>query len=81
MRVSIDKADPGYETYLGIHANGRDCKVFLNGEQQRWVVTADDVEGIVTCHDSDTDGNLVIDGDEVATVTRKGDVVIETYIP
>lgn len=65
MRVSVDEQDPGYSPGL----IGR-TRVTLDGVEQRHVVTADDVEGIVVTAE-------VSDSGFAQYTTRSGAVGIE----
>ncbi|WP_347883230.1 hypothetical protein [Pseudomonas aestiva] len=73
MRVSVDQHDPGYSPGL----IGRGVKVFLDGVEQRQVVTADDELGLIVMYDLDEQGNVKVEGDEVVWVTVHGAVKIE----
>lgn len=73
MRVSVDEQDPGYSPGL----IGRGVKVFLDGVEQRYAVTADDELGLVVLCDLDEQGNVKVKGDEVVWVTVHGAVKIE----
>jgi len=70
MRVSVDTQDPGYSPGL----IGRGVKVFLDGIEQRRVVTADDELGLVVMYDVDEQGQVKI---EVVRITAHGAVKIE----
>ena len=57
MRISADKADPGYSWFL----RHLDSIIFLDGEKQRFCLTADDEQGFVVRHQLDAAGKLVVD--------------------
>ena len=71
MRLSVWKDDPGYANW-----DGRRYDVFLDGKKQRAVFVADEETGEVICARYRPDGHLLIEGEEVATQTLRGDVVI-----
>ena len=50
MRISTDKDDPGF------HPNPFGTKVWLDGEEVRECITADDELGMVVCHELDENG-------------------------
>lgn len=56
MRVSGDRSDPGYETPMARYA-----RVFLDHQEIRHVVTADDAEGLVVVEVTDDGGRPVLD--------------------
>lgn len=70
MRVSVDSDDPGYTT------NIEDIRVFLDGVEQRYCRTADDVRGEALITKIDVDGNFVIENDMVARQWKAGEVQI-----
>lgn len=67
MRLSADKTDPGYSWYLR-HL----CSViFLDGEKQRFCLTADDEQGFIVRYKADAKGNLVVDLERGEIVREK----------
>ena len=73
MRVSVDEQDPGYSPGL----IGRGVKVFLDGVEQRQVVTADDELGLIVMYDVDENGRVKMDGEMVRRINAQGAVKIE----
>ena len=73
MRVSVWSSDAGYANY----AEYRGCTVTLNGAVVDRVFTADDELGEVICADLGPDNQPFLDGDEIATRTLRGKVVIQ----
>lgn len=69
MRLSTDKSDRGYGDASHAH-------VTLNGIRIMDCVTADEELGEVVVLKRGRDGKYVIEGDNVACETRKGDVKI-----
>lgn len=72
MRLSADKADPGFDLLKSMHA-----KVFLDGIEQKYCITADEELGEIICADVGPDGRVRPDGVNIARVTRRGIVRIE----
>lgn len=73
MRISTLKSDRGY------HPQAHLCKVFLDGEQVKDCVMADEEAGMVYCYKTDSKGNLTIDpntGNTLQVVARQGKVQI-----
>lgn len=70
MRISVDSNDPGF-----IRGHRR-YKVYLNGEEQRYCITADEEKGEVIVHIKGPDGNFLIDGDEFKRAVLYGTVKI-----
>lgn len=64
------------ETHWRIHF-ADNLKVFLDDAEVQFVTEADDVEGFVVEFVRDEDGNVQVDGDEIATVRRTGKVRFE----
>lgn len=71
MRLSVWKDDPGYRNW-----DGRRYDVFLDGQKQRGVFVADEEAGEIISARYKADGSLIIEGEEVATQTLRGEVVI-----
>lgn len=79
MRLSADENDPGYAAWIAI-PNKYDVTVFLDGVEQRHVVTADDMEGTVYKAVPDAEGNVQVsptNSGEIWMETVMGDVRIE----
>lgn len=70
MRISSDRDDPGYMTWV-LHGWRR---VLLNGIELRYVVTADDETGEVTRLAQNDKGEFIIENDEVRRETLRGKV-------
>lgn len=70
MRVSVFPTDSGYVNY----PEWRGCKVYVDGALVEKVFTADTEQGYVVCAELDTDGSVVIRGDEVGECTIRGKV-------
>jgi hypothetical protein len=47
MRVSVEAGDPGELPYANLRKDGKDVRVYLNGEEVKYCVTADDERGFV----------------------------------
>lgn len=71
MRLSVDKEDPGYTGPI------RGLKVFLDGVEQKWVITADEEEGKVLTLVRLPDGNFARDGDELRQEWKSGKVELQ----
>ena len=56
MRISVDRADPGYRPRILSGFPRENYDVFLDGTPLEFVVTADDEEGIVLVHEKDETG-------------------------
>lgn len=76
MRVSVRKADHGYENLI------RGQRVYLDGVEQHHVVVADEELGLVEKHLLDEKGNkqLAHDRRSVRTIVRRGEVRIVTTL-
>jgi hypothetical protein len=61
MRVSANENDPGYANFAMATANGKKVSVFLDGEEIRSCVTADDELGFVVRMVLDDKGLCQID--------------------
>ena len=64
MRVSCNKDDPGYETFmkLGGHFRfGKNYEIYLDGKPFHKGVTADEEKGEVVTYKLDDQGKLVLD--------------------
>lgn len=72
MRLSTEKDDPGYIPKAR-------ARVFLNGSEVRWVLTADEEQRLVVQADLDERGDpqLAPCGTKIKTVVRCGEVRIE----
>lgn len=78
MRISVDKSDKGYATYVrNALMRDKDIRVFLNDVEQEDVITADDSLGYLLKAKRDVFGLLVRDGDAHATVQVYGEIRIE----
>lgn len=71
MRVSTDKADPGYSALAHL------ARVWLAGSERRNVVTADEGKRWALLHKLDADGRIVVKDGEIVTEEFWGDVRIE----
>jgi len=77
MRVSIDKADPGFPKYAELVSDGYAIRVTLDGVEVPGVVTADEETGEVVSHRYTPEGNQVAVGNSYVYDRRCGDVRIE----
>ena len=78
MRISVDKSDKGYSTYVrNAYMRNLDIRVFLNDVEEHHVVTADDVLGFILKVKKDEFGQPVNNGDQFATEQVFGNVRIE----
>lgn len=76
VRLSVRESDPGYDLWVQNFDAGRIPRIFLDGEEQKEVVTADDEAGIVIRAVTDADGHLIFDDEEYLTEEVSGDVLI-----
>jgi hypothetical protein len=72
MRISADPNDPGHEAYA---INPR-VMVFLDGDPQRGVVTADDEQGVLIRYRLDDRGMPVVEEDRFALEVKVGRVEV-----
>ena len=70
MRISADECDRGF------HPNYMRAKVFLDGEELHYCVTADEEERIAIVYVVDEVGKLKIVDGLIVRTTRVGDVKI-----
>lgn len=75
MRVSVEDGDRGEKFLSALRAWDKDVRIFLDGIEQRNVLTADDEEGLVRRFP----GGLPHDGEKVLTEDVLGNVKIEIY--
>ncbi|MES2262119.1 MAG: hypothetical protein V4724_26660 [Pseudomonadota bacterium] len=66
MRISADSKSPWFSS-LALCAT-----VYLDGEELRHCVTADEDCGEVECFQLDKHGNLIHDGENVQLITKRG---------
>jgi hypothetical protein len=69
MRLSTDKADPGYADFCRLRSEGRKIFVTLNGDVVPRVIAADSVEGWVIRPALNANGRMYCD--------RDGDLITE----
>lgn len=74
MRLSIDRADPGFRPEVLRHQETYD--VFLDGDLVEGVVTADEEEGHVIAYARDDEGTFRHRDGELLRIVRRGDVRI-----
>lgn len=81
MRVSVDNDDAGYLTYGMLRGGGKEVRVFLNGIERDYVVTADEEQRLIVRMKTDERGMPIIDRtkEEIVHETLKGDVFIDVY--
>lgn len=83
MRFSVRDNDPGYLPYhLQVVGANKHLTVYLDGEVQSLVITADDETGEVVRYVRDAQGNPQIDPnnkDQAWTETVTGRVVLEIF--
>lgn len=77
QRISCEKGDRGYRAYCMARGDDKTVMVYLNGEPQRYALTADANEGWVKRFVSTPAGNIAHDGREVLTEIVHGTVTIE----
>ncbi|TFW15951.1 hypothetical protein [Duganella callida] len=70
MRISADPKSPHYSTC------SRQATVFLNGEQLKHCVTADDEAGTAECYRLDANGEIFRDGEFAELQVLRGQVEI-----
>lgn len=73
MRISLEDNDPGHICV----SKAKDYIVYLNGERQDYVITADEEHGYIRCFVV-RDGLLSLCGDELECRDYFGTVRIET---
>lgn len=75
MRASVNKNDPGYMNW----AINRGLRVFFEGAETHYVVTADEEQRMIIQFELDKDGRPVFDHEvrSLKRVTRYGHVRIE----
>jgi hypothetical protein len=79
VRLSADENDPGYAAWMAI-PNRFEVTIFLDGVEQRSVVTADDEDGFVVKSKLDAQGNVQVNPekpDEIWMEMLHGAVRIE----
>ena len=78
MRVSSDKADPGYAAWCALNGDSKIAVVFLNGEKVRDAVMADEEAGEVRRCVRTAADNLAFDKNtgDILKETLKGEVKI-----
>ncbi|KRA63119.1 twin-arginine translocation signal domain-containing protein [Rhizobium sp. Root651] len=76
IRMSTDKADPGYRAWCIAMGDGKKPKVFLNGVEQKHCSMADESLGEVKRAVLTPSGNLAIGRDEILEEIVYGDVKI-----
>lgn len=72
MRVSVKTDDPGNTAYADLLCEGRTVHIFLDGVEQRDVITADEEAGTVERFVLDADGHAQLDP------LKEGEAWIET---
>lgn len=75
MRISSNRADPGYAEYL----KHQPVLVFLDGAKVERCVMADDEMGEIEVHQVDEDGRLVLNSLDVVTEKKHGKVQIVPF--
>ena len=73
MRISARPEDDEFDAA----AYRTDTEVFLDGVKLRRVVWADEEKGEAAVYSEGPDGRMIVQGDEFAMETRKGQVVIQ----
>jgi hypothetical protein len=61
MRISVDERDAGYPEYKNSVHQGKTVRVFLDGLEQKQVITADSCDGFIVAIELDERGNFVWD--------------------
>lgn len=78
MRISANEDDAGFAAWKRVPEDRRrDIRIFLDGAEQRRVVTADADQGIVVRLKEDAAGQIFVLNDEIAQETLTGNVRIE----
>lgn len=75
MRITVLDDDPGERIIPGRER----ITVYLNGEEVKHCLTADDVTGEVVSIETDDKGRALAQNGEVMRQTRRGTVVIERH--
>lgn len=73
MRITVLDDDPGERITPGRER----ITVYLNGQEIKHCLTADDIAGEVVCVETDDQGRMLAENGEVKRQTRYGLVVIE----
>ncbi|KQS78081.1 hypothetical protein ASG25_21895 [Rhizobium sp. Leaf384] len=76
-RISVEEGDPGYIPYGMLRGDRKKVSIFLNGQKEAAVVTADAREGWIKRHIRTPDGNYAHARGELLTEVVHGAVVIE----
>lgn len=71
MRLSGHRRSPDYRPWEARHA-----KIYLDGREVRHCCLADEERGYVIVEQHDGAGRLVLEGDQIATQLRYGEVRI-----
>jgi hypothetical protein len=79
MRLSCDATDPGHKEWLRLGSPAGRTLVFVDGVQQRRVITADEEAGFVEKFSTNENGHMRVDyaKNEAIRETMRGVVRIE----
>ena len=79
MQISASPGHPGHDEWLRLRSSNVRVNVFLNGEEIKGAIAADDIAGTIVRVVRNRNGAIVIDesGEEVATEVLRGRVRIE----
>jgi hypothetical protein len=78
MRISVDEADPGYETYVASKIANKRAHVFVDGVEIKQVTMADEEAGYVSTFKRMSDGQLYVTEDGCLIAHHlKGSVKVE----
>jgi hypothetical protein len=75
MRISLVKGDPGYEHYANVRGAGRDARIYLDGNEQKFCLMADEERGEIIRIAKDQRGAT----ENLRTEKLRGRVTIELY--
>lgn len=73
MRISVEKDDPGYTDLVPLLG----LKIFLDGQEEKLVLTADEEQGKILVAVKNEAGFLQKDGDEILKEWKSGKVEIQ----
>jgi hypothetical protein len=76
MRLSVRADDPGYLPYACMGRLGSKVRIMLDGQEVRYVITADTDEGLIRRFKHDSNNDLMVEDDHILEETIRGKVEI-----
>lgn len=76
MRLSVRDDDPGYLAYAAMGHLGHKVRIMLDDQEVRYVITADEDQGLIVRFKHDADDQPVIERDSILEETIRGKVEI-----